>query len=99
MQLRFYIFSIIPLSQLVSVLSPTLKYLKVSFFGPFYGSYIVIELDHDNYEYSMVCGPNRSYLWILGRRPHLDQRTIDALIRKASQLGFETDKLIFVSHK
>ena len=24
-------------------------YLKVSFFGPFYGSYIVFELDHENY--------------------------------------------------
>jgi len=28
-------------------------YLKVSFFGPFYGSYIVFELDHENYQYSL----------------------------------------------
>lgn len=37
-------------------------YLKVSFFGPFYGSYIVFELDHENYQYSLVSGPDKSYL-------------------------------------
>ena len=26
-------------------------YLKVSFFGPFYGAYIVFELDHQSYQY------------------------------------------------
>jgi apolipoprotein D and lipocalin family protein len=44
-------------------------YLKVSFFGPFYGSYIVFELDHVNYQYSLVCGPDKSYFWILARGP------------------------------
>ncbi len=38
--------------------------LKVSFFGPFYGGYNIIALDNKGYSYSMVCGPDRSYLWI-----------------------------------
>jgi apolipoprotein D and lipocalin family protein len=42
-------------------------YLKVSFFGPFYGSYIVFELDHENYQYSLVSGPDKSYFWLLAR--------------------------------
>ena len=46
-------------------------YLKVSFFGPFYGSYIVFELDHENYQYSLVSGPDKSYLWILAREPQI----------------------------
>jgi len=46
-------------------------YLKVSFFGPFYGSYIVLDLDHEHYRYSLVCGPNKSYLWILARDPEI----------------------------
>ncbi|EMP94224.1 lipocalin-like domain protein, partial [Vibrio cholerae O1 str. 95412] len=29
-------------------------YLKVSFFGPFYGSYVVFELDRENYSYAFV---------------------------------------------
>jgi len=73
-------------------------YLKVSFFGPFYGSYIVFELDHENYEYSLVCGPDRSYLWILARAPVLKEGIKDILIAKAAALGFDTSKLIFVDH-
>jgi apolipoprotein D and lipocalin family protein len=73
-------------------------YLKVSFFGPFYGSYIVFELDHENYQYSLVCGPNKSYLWILARNPKIKEDIKDILIAKATALGFDTSKLIFVNH-
>jgi len=71
--------------------------LKVSFFGPFYGGYNIIELDKKDYAYSMVTGPDKSYLWILARTRQLPQATLDALIEKAKQLGFATDKLIFVN--
>ena len=73
-------------------------YLKVSFFGPFYGSYIVFELDHENYQYSLVCGPVKSYLWIQARAPVLKEDIKDVLIAKAAALGFDTSKLIFVDH-
>jgi len=72
--------------------------LKVSFFGPFYGGYNIVELDHENYEYSLVAGPNRSYLWILARTPDLDRAVVDKLVARASELGFATDELIFVKH-
>ena len=78
------------------VSSPGTGRLKVSFFGPFYGGYNIIDLDKVNYSYSMVCGPNRSYLWILSRNPKLDETTLGKLIDKAKSMGFETDKLIFV---
>ena len=71
-------------------------YLKVSFFGPFYGSYIVFELDHENYQYSLVCGPDKSYLWILARSPALKEDIKQFLIAKAAGLGFDTSKLIFL---
>jgi len=74
-------------------------YLKVSFFGPFYGSYIVVELDRENYQYALVCGPDRSYLWILARTQELDRVVLDGLVAKADSLGFETDKLIFVDQE
>jgi len=73
-------------------------YFKVSFFGPFYGSYIVFELDHENYQYSLVCGPDKSYLWILARNPEINKDLKDTLLAKAAKLGFETSKLIFVDH-
>jgi apolipoprotein D and lipocalin family protein len=77
---------------------PHQAYLKVSFFGPFYGSYIVFELDHDNYQYSLVSGPDKSYLWILARQPVIKEDIKKELIAKAASLGFDTKQLIFVSH-
>lgn len=81
------------------VKEPDLGYLKVSFFGPFYGSYIVFELDHEDYQYSLVSGPDKSYLWILARTPNIDESIKNKLIVKATELGFETNKLIFVEHQ
>ncbi len=69
--------------------------LKVSFFGPFYGGYNIIELDKD-YSYALVCGPNKSYLWILSRTPEMKESIKTELIKKAKLLGFDTDNLIFV---
>lgn len=74
-------------------------YLKVSFFGPFYGSYIVFGLDHENYQYSLVCGPNKSYLWILARSPIMKEDIKYTLIEKAAASGFDISKLIFVDHE
>ena len=71
-------------------------HLKVSFFGPFYGSYIVIELDHENYQYALVCGADTSYLWIMARDPEIKEEIKSMLVAKAKALGFDTNKLIYV---
>lgn len=73
-------------------------FLRVSFFGPFYGAYVVCALDRENYQYALVCGPDTSYLWILARQPVLDRQVLDALLAKAKALGYDTDALIFVDH-
>jgi apolipoprotein D and lipocalin family protein len=72
--------------------------LKVSFFGPFYGGYNILELDKDNYQYALVAGPDRSYLWILARSPDVSQDVLSNLVGKARTLGFPTDELIYVDH-
>jgi len=73
-------------------------YLKVSFFGPFYGSYVVFEMDEENYQYAFVSGPNTSYLWLLSRAPTVSEEVITRFIEKSKSLGFDTDTLIFVKH-
>jgi apolipoprotein D and lipocalin family protein len=74
-------------------------YLKVSFFGPFYGSYVVFELDQENYQYALVSGPDQSYLWILARSPDMNKELRDRLVAAAAKRGFDTSKLIFVDHR
>lgn len=71
--------------------------LKVSFFGPFYGGYNVIDLD-PGYQISLVAGPSRKYLWILARQPNPPRDAVDRVVERAAELGFETDALIWVRH-
>ena len=72
--------------------------LKVSFFGPFYGGYNIIELDKQNYQYVMIAGNDRSYFWILSRTPELSPKILKMLIAKAKSLNFPVEKLIYVDH-
>ncbi|MDN5836136.1 MAG: lipocalin family protein [Nitrosospira sp.] len=78
--------------------NPEIGYLKVSFFGPFYGSYVIFGLDEADYQYSFVTGANKSYLWLLARTPRVEDEVLDRFIKKADMLGFDTDKLIYVEH-
>ena len=68
-------------------------FLKVSFFGPFYGSYIVMDTDYKTY--TMISGPDLSYFWILSRTPTLEKEILDRLLAQAKEAGFDTDKLIY----
>jgi apolipoprotein D and lipocalin family protein len=71
-------------------------HLKVSFFGPFYGSYIVFELDTIGYQYAFISGPDKDYLWLLARTPTVKPEVIDRFISMSKSIGFDTSALIFV---
>ena len=73
-------------------------HLKVSFFGPFYGSYIIFELDKKDYQYAFISGPDTSYLWLLARQPQVDKNIMALFVERSQQLGFDTCKLIYVEH-
>jgi apolipoprotein D and lipocalin family protein len=68
--------------------------LKVSFFRPFYGDYWVMILD-ENYDYVVVGAPSREYLWILARKPILDEKIKNEILQKLPNLGFDASKLIW----
>lgn len=79
------------------VAGPQTASLGVSFFGPFYGGYNVVDLD-PGYQIALVAGPTRSYLWILARRPDPPAAEVERVVRRAAELGFDTSALIFVPH-
>ena len=70
-------------------------HLKVSFFGPFYGSYVVFRLG-DDYEYAFVSGYNRDFLWLLARTATVEQELLSDFEQTAKQLGFDIEQLIIV---
>lgn len=78
---------------------PDVGRLKVSFFGPFYGSYNIIDLDEENYSYAMVTGPTTHFFWILARQPTLENAIMQRLIQKAIALGFKLEGLVYVDQR
>ncbi len=76
---------------------PTIGQLKVSFFGPFYGGYNVLQLAPD-YRYALISGPDRDYLWILARSASLPEQDLKFLVAEAKRMGFATEQLIYVHH-
>jgi apolipoprotein D and lipocalin family protein len=69
--------------------------LKVSFFGPFYGDYNILIVDKPYYNYALVSSGS-DYLWILSRTPQLTYPIKQDLIARANELGFATEKLLFI---
>jgi apolipoprotein D and lipocalin family protein len=71
--------------------------LKVSFFGPFFGNYWV--LDHaDDYSWSIVGEPSGRYLWILTRQARLDAATRDLLQARVKALGYDPSLIRETAH-
>lgn len=77
----------------------TVGHLKVSFFGPFFGSYIIFEIDEKDYQYAFITSYNKSYLWFLSRTPQVSEELRSHFIKRAKDLGFSIDQLIFVEHE
>ena len=72
-------------------------HLKVSFFWPFYSSYIVFELG-SNYQYAFVTSDSKSYLWLLSRTPCVANSLKEHFEKKIGSLGFDKTELIYVDN-
>ena len=67
--------------------------LKVSFFWPFRTDYWIIDLGKE-YEYAVVGDPKRQYLWILARKPMMDESVYKRILDLAARQGFAIDQLV-----
>lgn len=70
-------------------------HLKVSFFGPFYASYVIFALDSE-YSWAYITGYNRDYLWLMARTPHVSEALLNDFKDTARAKGFDLDELILV---
>lgn len=69
--------------------------LKVSFFGPFFGDYWVLDRAED-YSWAIVGEGSGKYLWILSRQAVLPEAERDALIGRAKAMGYDVSRLKIV---
>ena len=70
--------------------------LKVTFFWPFYGDYWIIKLGND-YDYAVVGTPNRKYLWLLSRKPTMDENLFSEIVEFVKSKGFDVTSLVKAS--
>ena len=68
--------------------------LKVSFFGPFFGDYWVLDRA-DDYSWALV-GGGGDLFWILARSP--DPANKAELVRRAEALGYDSGRFIYPRH-
>jgi apolipoprotein D and lipocalin family protein len=68
--------------------------LKVSFFGPFWGDYWIIDLT-DDYSRSIVGEPSGRYLWILSRTPTITEESRQDALETLASFGYDTSDLYF----
>ncbi|MCF3108270.1 lipocalin family protein [Niabella sp. CC-SYL272] len=66
--------------------------LVVSFFGPFYAGYNVIAID-PGYQYALVCGKSRKYLWLLSRQKTMPAAVKEHYLHIARDFGFPVSRL------
>jgi apolipoprotein D and lipocalin family protein len=69
--------------------------LKVSFFGPFFSDYWVLDRAED-YSWALVGDSKGGLFWILARSPNPPNK--DALVRRAAELGYDPGRLVFPEH-
>jgi len=62
--------------------------LKVSFFGPFYGDYWILDHD-DQYQWAIIGEPSGRYLWVLTRTPRPSEAEKAALRQRVEHMGYD----------
>lgn len=76
--------------------------LKVSFvrllgISLFWGDYWILDVGED-YEYAVVGSPDRKYGWILSRTPTLEWATLEGILNRLAQQGYEQDAFEMTPH-
>lgn len=68
--------------------------LKVQFFWPFRAPYWIVALG-DDYQWAVISGPSQRYLWILSRKPVMDDTSLQNILNWLKNNGYSPEKLIF----
>ena len=66
--------------------------LKVSYFGPFYFAYNILDID-DGYRWALVSGSSLNQLWILSRETTIPEVIKERFLHHARGVGFDIDQL------
>ena len=73
--------------------------LKVQFFWPFAGDYLVFGLDNESYSWALVGSDSREYLWFLARTPAISDELYGKMMQMSRDQAYDVSKLYKVPQK
>ncbi|MDX2469216.1 MAG: lipocalin family protein [SAR324 cluster bacterium] len=73
---------------------PLSSWFQTSFLA---GDYWIIDLDSE-YQYAIVSDPNKEYLWILYRKPKMEEAQLKTLLEKLKNWGYNLDRIQYTRH-
>jgi len=65
---------------------------RVQFIWPLKVPYLIIDLAED-YSYTVIGEPSRKFVWIMARKPSIDDEIYNNIIQKLSQVGYNVSKI------
>lgn len=68
---------------------------KVQFIWPMSVPYLIIDLDK-NYQWAALGYPDRKLAWVLSRKPTLDEKVYQGILKRMQDQGYDTKKLVKV---
>jgi len=71
---------------------------RIQFFWPLKFPYLIIDLA-DDYSYTVIGVPNRSYLWIMARESKLPLETYEKILKRLEAQHYDVSKIKKVPHK
>ena len=73
--------------------------LKVRFFWPFAGNYLVFGLDEQDYAWALVGDNSRRYLWFLARTHQISSELLEKMKQIATYHGYDLSGLVAVPQR
>jgi apolipoprotein D and lipocalin family protein len=71
---------------------------RITFLPPLWQDYAVLFVD-DEYRYSIIGHPSRSYIWFFAREPRLSAEMYQAMLAVARANGFDTTQILRIPHR
>ncbi|MBC61102.1 MAG: hypothetical protein CMP11_01495 [Zetaproteobacteria bacterium] len=71
----------------------TRAHWKIRPIWPLLFDYLIIDLDHENYEYTTIGRPNKANLWIMARSHEISPKLYNSLVEKAVIAGYDKTKI------
>jgi len=71
---------------------------RVQFLWPFEAPFLIIDLAQD-YRYTVIGHPSRDLLWVMARKPVMDEKDYEKVLQGLAEQGYDTSRIAKVPQR